>query len=109
MGAAEALLEQRAVALATILLTRDPAALITPASRFAGYDLDVHLAVGGGPSSRIFGVELKARLALPRLGRFVDGDRLRLVNELKLGLEKQQGRVADLPFPLLFIVFAMDS
>jgi hypothetical protein len=108
MAAVEHLLEQRAVALATVLLTRHPAVDVTPAGRSAGYDLDIRLANGGTSSGRMFGVELKARLSLPRLGRFVDGDRLRLSRDLRQGLEGQQARVADLPFPLLFIVFAMD-
>ncbi len=100
---------ERAVALATILLTRHPGVLVTGAPDVAGYDLSVYLTSDGKPSSRMFAVELKGRLSLPRLGRIVDAGRLKLSSELRLALEKQQRSLADLTFPLLFIVFAMDS
>jgi len=109
MAAAEHLLEQRAVALATVFLTRQPGVVVVPVVHDYGYDLEIRLGSKGPASSRIFGVQLKARLSIPRLGRFVDDEHIRLSNELRVSFEKQQARLMDLPFPLLFLVFAMDS
>lgn len=104
------LVEQRAVALATVLLTRHPDVTVVKTSvPDTGYDLDVHIATHGALSGRVFGVELKARLSLPRLGRLVDDCTLRLSNDLRLGLTQTQKSMRDLPYPLLLLAFAMDS
>jgi hypothetical protein len=102
------LFERRAIALAIVLLTRHPDITVTHALPDAGYDLDVRIAKEGSISGRVFAVELKARLSLQRLGRLTD-DTLRLSNDLRSGLSRSQKIMSDLPYPLLLIVFAMDT
>jgi len=108
MSAAE-FMEQRAVALATVLLTRHEDVVVAHTRFDLGHDLDVYIARNGVTSGRMFGVELKARLNLPRLGRLVDKTQLRLSTELRTGLTKAQKRAADLPYPLMYLAFAMDT
>ena len=102
------LFERRAIALATVLLTRHPGITVTHALPDAGYDLDVRIAKEGSISGRVFAVELKARLSLQRLGTLTD-DTLSLSNNLRSGLSQTQKSMSDLPYPMLLIVFAMDT
>jgi hypothetical protein len=103
------LLEQRAHVLATVVLTRHSDVSVRRALSDGGPDLLVEVAPGGTQLGRMFGVELKAVLARPRIGHTVDAGRVHLASPLRTGLKKAQARSRDLPYPLLFIVFAMDS
>ena len=101
--------EQRAIALATVFLTRSSDAIVTPHS---GPDqgLDLHVAVlkNGAFSGWVFGVELKARVSTTKLGQRV-GDRLKLSASLRSTLERRRKRIIDYPFPVLLLAFAMDT
>lgn len=103
------LLEQRAVLLATVALTRHPDVLVNRNPTDRGPDLEVEIAPGGKSLGRMFGVELKAVISQQRIGRTVDSDRVRLASPLRSGIKQFQARYRDLPYPLLFIVFTMDS
>jgi hypothetical protein len=71
--------------------------------------LDFASLWNGRVTGRVFGVELKARTTMDGIGRIIDGPRLRLRTELGRALKKTAQMMRDLPFPLLFMVFAMDT
>jgi hypothetical protein len=101
--------EQRAISLATVLLTRDPRVQeVTPASLRAGYDLEVRIGERDEISAKTFAVELKARASVKRLGR-LDNDKLWLAKDLKLDMHAIRNTLAVISYPLLFIAFAMDT
>jgi Domain of unknown function (DUF4365) len=102
-------LEQRAVALARVLLTRHPGVIVARSFDDYGYDLQVNITQKNYLSGRVFGVVLKARIRLDGIGRLVKGNRIRLRGELSKALTKSAHLMRDLPFPLLFIAFSMDS
>jgi hypothetical protein len=104
-------LEERAVSLATVLLTRHPRVLVTQSLRFEGlgFDLQVKITHGNRFSGRFFAVVVKARKKLDGIGRRVGGNRVRLRPELVKALTNSAHVASDLPFPLLFMAFTMDS
>jgi hypothetical protein len=103
------LLEQRAYVLATVVLTRHPDAVVSRAPTGSGVDLLVEIAPRGTRLGRMFGVELKGVLAQQRLGRSAGAGRVHLASAVRTGLKAAQAGARDLPYPLLFIVFAMDT
>jgi hypothetical protein len=102
-------LEQRARSLATVLLTRDSRATVMIPHNDTGYDLEVHLSSNGGFSGRMFAVELKARRSISEIGSRRDHTHIRLNKPLQLALTKHVNQLQDLPFPLLYLIFAMDT
>jgi hypothetical protein len=102
-------LEERAVSLATVLLTRHPGVLVTQSLTSEGFDLHVKIAHGNRFSGRLFAVVVKARKKLDGIGRRVGGNRVKLRAELIKALTSSAQATRDLPFPLLFMVFTMDS
>lgn len=102
-------LEQRVESLATVLLTRHPSVIVAPAQGDSGYDLEVNVARHGQLSGRVLGVLLKARTSVTAIGRMVDGNRMRLRANLRQSLHEASHRMRELPFPLLFMVFDMES
>jgi hypothetical protein len=109
MSSSNALLEQRAVSLATMFLTRHPDVVVQHGPNSTGLDLLAEIMDKGNPVGRMFGVEVTARLSLPRVGRMVDRGRLKLESHLRIALVSAQRKIAYLPFPALFMVFTMDS
>jgi hypothetical protein len=103
------LLEQRAHVLATVVLTRHPDVVVSRAPAGSGLDLLVEIAPRGTRLGRTFGIELKAVLTQQRVGHVVDAGRVHLAPALRTGLKRAQAQSRDLPYPLLFIVFAMDT
>jgi hypothetical protein len=107
-----AFLGYRAESLAIVLLTRHRDVKIqpTPPSADVGYDLIAQIAPKGVFSGRMFAVEIKAHKTLASIGvKAQEKGRLRLGASLKRNLETKASRFADLPFPLLFIVFDMET
>ena len=102
-------LEERAVSLATVLLTRHPRVLVTQSLRFEGFDLQVKITHGNRFSGRSFAVVVKARKKLDGIGRRVGDSSVRLRAELVKALTNSAHAASDLPFPLLFMAFTMDS
>jgi len=102
-------LEQRAVALATVLLTRHPGVVVTQSVDDYGFDLQVHITRSNRFSGRLFAVILKARMKLDGIGKLVEGNRVKLRAELVRALTKSAQAMRDLPFPLLFMGFSMDT
>jgi hypothetical protein len=102
------LLGQRAEALATMFLTRQPGVAVERAPGNL-YDLQVDILDRGKHSGILFGIELKSRDRLSKAGSLVEPGRLRLAADVRRQLTKNQAGVNNLPFPLLFIVFAMDT
>jgi hypothetical protein len=104
-----AFLEQRALSLATVLLTRHPNVIVLSPSYDVGYDLEVRIASGGVFRGRMFAIELKARRALGDIGIRTDPLHVKLKEPLRRTLSDGMKRLKDLPFPLLYMVFAMDT
>jgi hypothetical protein len=104
-----AFLEQRALALATILLTRHSGLIVTAPSFDSGFDLLVRIADSERPTAKMFAVELKARRSSKEVGTKAGSEHIRLKIALRNALSKHANRLRDLPFPLLYIVFAMDK
>lgn len=106
-------LEDRAMSLATVLLTRHPDVqlLIEPSPlRHAGYDLIAKIAPKGVFTGRMFAVEVKARRAVSAIGaRTKNTETLKLSQPLRKALQKQAEALDELTFPTLFIIFAMDT
>lgn len=101
------LLEQRATALATVLLTRHPDLLVRRESMDTGFDLVCEILEDGRPVGMQFVAELKARTTRQRLGRSLDSDSIRIAAELRNRLTASRARNARLPFPMLYILFEM--
>lgn len=96
------LLEQRALQLAILHLSRRDDLLISPSKDEYGIDLLVSLLLGGKSKGRVFGIMVKA-------GRFV--------SVKTVGVEQNQFKLPinvpalpeDLPFPLALFVFNMED
>lgn len=96
------LLEQRALQLAIVHLSRRNDLVITPSKDEYGIDLLVSLLPEGKISGRVFGVLVKAS---------------RFLSVKAVGVEKNQFKLQvsvpvlpeDLPFPLAFFVFNMED
>jgi hypothetical protein len=97
------LTEQRTIALAKMFLTRDKRVLVIE-EQGSGFDLQVELSQG-----RFFGVELKGRPTLRKLGTVVAPGQVRLQGPLRESLRGHQQRMRLLQFPLLYIIFALDQ
>jgi hypothetical protein len=102
-------MERRAVAHATVLLTRYSGLIVAEARGDSAYDLEVAIPYQGQISGRVFGVELKARVTLDRVGRFTREGTFRLQPPLRDALRSHGMRVRELPFPVLYMVFAMET
>jgi hypothetical protein len=109
MEVGPAFLEQRALSLATVLLTRHPEVTVLSEARDVGYDLEVRITSEGVFRGRIFAIELKARRAINDIGTRTDPMHVRLKDPLRRTLTEGMKRLKDLPFPLLYMVFAMDT
>lgn len=96
------LLEQRALQLAILHLSRRDDLLISPSKDAYGIDLLISLLLGGKSKGRVFGIMVKA-------GRFV--------SVKTVGVEQNQFKLPinvpalpeDLPFPLALFVFNMED
>lgn len=109
MNANVQLLQQRAVWLATTLLTRNASARVfEEQSAPFGIDLRIKLFSSEKWMGREFGVELKARSTIERLGR-LKGNTLQLSGQLREDLARVQRSMRDVPYPLLFMVFEMQQ
>src|SRR4026208_1436654 len=109
MEVGTAFLERRALALATVLLTRHPNVTVVSPQNDVGYDLEVRIASGSVFAGRMFAIELKARRALIDVGTKTDPMHIKLREPLRRALRDGVRRLRDLPFPLLYMVFAMDT
>jgi len=99
---------QRALSLATVFLTRHPEVRVVHDTTDSGLDLQVQITHKGMPTGRMFGVEVKARMNLQRVGKILPDGRARLSTQLRNLVQKTGDQFALLPFPYLFMVFAMD-
>jgi hypothetical protein len=109
MEVSASFLEERAMSLATVLLTRHPRVLVTQSIRFEGFDLQVKITHGNRFSGRVFAVVVKARKKLDGIGRRVGDSRVRMRADLAKALTNSAHAASHLPFPLLFMAFTMDS
>jgi hypothetical protein len=88
---------------------RHPGVIVAESVNDYGHDLQVNITHGSRFSGRLFAVVLKARVMLDGIGKMVEHNRIRLRTELSTALTKSAHSMRDLPFPLLFMAFSMDS
>ena len=94
---------QRSEALAIMYLTRrDDLIVSMQKEEDRGLDFWVTLLKDGGYSGRLFGVEVKAAVSVPKLVQRDD------IIEIKLNLAPLQS-LAELPFPLCLFFFTLEN
>ena len=102
-------LEERARALATVLLTRDPRVRVYESRSDSPYDLEVGLVSHGDAQGRMFAIELKAKTQLMSFGRRQRDGSLKLNSQTVKLLKSASDRAKHLPFPLLFMLVPMET
>lgn len=109
-----AILEQRAIDLAMIFLTRDSRLEVMRES-FQGrspFSLDLHVEItgkGGSRLGRAFGVEVLAHARCGVAVKRLPGGSLRLATSLHRRLYETQRRLSAFPMPVIYLLFAMDN
>src|SRR5262245_52755377 len=108
MGVDQQFLEQRAISLATVLLTRQRDVIVDSLPQ-GTFDLIVRIPENGVFTGKELGVELKSRRLSTDLGTDLGGGCIELRETLRTSLAKQALVLRHLQIPLLYLAFAMQD